>query len=356
MQSKEETWYVMVELIIGLLACLGNTVVIWAVKLNHRLREPTFYFIVSLAVADIAVGAVVIPLAVVINFGLQTHFYSCLFLVCILLVLTQSSIMSLLAIAIDRYLRVKIAKRYKSIATRQRVWIAIGLCWAISVVLGFLPMFGWHSKEELQGTNTSCLVNCTFLAVVSMSYMVYLNFASVLAPLLIMVVLYLEIFYRIKKHLKVSVASSGESNKDYRKEQKLAKSVTLVLFMFAGCWLPLHIVNCIIYYNKITDVPRYIILIGISLTHSNSAINPFIYALRIGKIQEPLLYIWKKYFLFKDNSSQTPEDKEEVASKAGASQTECPFDESGDRPKTGPAMTCHPVPKLAALLHSMLPR
>ena len=71
----------------------------------------TFSFIVSLAMADICVGILVIPLAIIISLGLNTQFYTCLFLSCLLLIITQSSILSLLAIAIDRYLRVKIPTR-----------------------------------------------------------------------------------------------------------------------------------------------------------------------------------------------------------------------------------------------------
>lgn len=103
--------YMGMEVLIAVSSVIGNVMVIWAVKINRSLRDTTFWFIVSLAVADIAVGALVIPLAMTISIGLQTHFYSCLLVACTVLVLTQSSILALLAIAIDRYLRVKIPTR-----------------------------------------------------------------------------------------------------------------------------------------------------------------------------------------------------------------------------------------------------
>ncbi|XP_043932084.1 adenosine receptor A3 [Protopterus annectens] len=100
--------YYVIESVIAVVSILGNTVVVFAIKQNPALRDTTFCFIVSLAMADIAVGALVIPLAITINVGLETQFYTCLFIACVLLILTQSSVLSLLAIAIDRYLRVKI--------------------------------------------------------------------------------------------------------------------------------------------------------------------------------------------------------------------------------------------------------
>ena len=59
--------YISVEILIGLCAIVGNVLVIWVVKLNPSLQTTTFYFIVSLALADIAVGVLVMPLAIVIR-------------------------------------------------------------------------------------------------------------------------------------------------------------------------------------------------------------------------------------------------------------------------------------------------
>lgn len=103
--------YIYIEAAIALASVLGNVLVVVAVYVNQALRNTTFCFIVSLAVADIAVGVFVIPLAIIISQDFIMQFYTCLFLSCLLLVITQSSILSLLAIAIDRYLRVKIPIR-----------------------------------------------------------------------------------------------------------------------------------------------------------------------------------------------------------------------------------------------------
>lgn len=103
--------YISIESAIALASVVGNVLVVLVVCVNRTLRNTTFSFIVSLAVADISVGALVIPLAIIISLGLNTQFYTCLFFSCLLLIITQSSILSLLAIAIDRYLRVKIPTR-----------------------------------------------------------------------------------------------------------------------------------------------------------------------------------------------------------------------------------------------------
>lgn len=103
--------YIVLELLIAVLSVLGNVLVCWAVCLNSNLQSITNFFVVSLAVADIAVGVLGIPFAIVISTGFCSNFYGCLFIACFVLVLTQSSIFSLLAIAIDRYIAIKIPLR-----------------------------------------------------------------------------------------------------------------------------------------------------------------------------------------------------------------------------------------------------
>lgn len=103
--------YIGIEMVIAVLSISGNVLVCWAVAINSTLKNATNYFLVSLAVADILVGCLAIPFAIVISLGLPLDFYGCLFMACFVLVLTQSSIFSLLAIAIDRYLAVKIPLR-----------------------------------------------------------------------------------------------------------------------------------------------------------------------------------------------------------------------------------------------------
>ncbi|XP_073471753.1 adenosine receptor A1 isoform X1 [Aquarana catesbeiana] len=297
--------YIVIEVLIALVSVLGNILVIWAVIVNQALRDTTFFFIVSLAVADIAVGALVIPLAIIISIGLETEFYSCLMVACIMLILTQSSILALLAIAVDRYLRVKIPTSYKSFVTARRAVIAITGCWVLSFIVGLVPMFGWNNisnlRKEQNSTFGEIFITCEFETVISMEYMVYFNFfVWVLPPLILMLIIYLEVFNLIQRQLNKKVSSSSKDpQKYYGKELKIAKSLALILLLFALSWLPLHILNCITLFCQTCSTPMIITYIAIFLTHGNSAMNPIVYAFRIDKFRFTFLYIWKKYFCCK---------------------------------------------------------
>ncbi|KAM4795737.1 adenosine receptor A3-like [Rhinophrynus dorsalis] len=292
--------YIVVETVIGISSVLGNILVIWAVKLNPGLQNATYYFIVSLAMADLAVGVLVMPLAIVLSLGIQINFYSCLFMCSLIIILTNASILSLLAIAIDRYLRIKIPTRYRIAITSKRICLFISLTWTLSILAGMVPMFGWNNRLYLKEEERD-YPRCTFMGVMSMDYMVYFNiFGWVFLPLIIMFTLYVEIFYLIRKQLKLNPSNSTGKGVFYGMEYKTAKSLALVLLLFALSWLPLSILNCIIYYDP--DVQksrafRVTLFFAILLSHANSAMNPVIYAFKIRKFKDAYMKIIRKYIL-----------------------------------------------------------
>ncbi|XP_034728369.1 adenosine A2a receptor a [Etheostoma cragini] len=297
------SFYIVLELLIAVFSVLGNVLVCWAVGLNSNLQSITNFFVVSLAVADIAVGVLAIPFAIVISTGFCSNFYGCLFIACFVLVLTQSSIFSLLAIAIDRYIAIKIPLRYNGLVTGQRAQGIIAICWVLSIIIGLTPMMGWHKLPE--SSNSTCppgLMKCLFEGVVVMEYMVYFNFlACVLIPLVLMLAIYLCIFMAARHQLKlmeVKVVHGEKSRSTLQKEVQAAKSLAIIVGLFAVCWLPLHIINCFTLFCPLCDrPPAWIMYVAIILSHANSVINPFIYAYRIREFRQTFRKIIRRHIL-----------------------------------------------------------
>ncbi|XP_007435444.1 adenosine receptor A2a-like [Python bivittatus] len=287
--------YIVFELVIALLAILGNILVCWAVYLNSNLQNVTNYFVASLAAADIAVGVLAIPFAITISTGFCAFFYGCLFIACFVLVLTQSSIFSLLAIAIDRIIAIRIPLRYNALVTSSRAKGVIAICWFLSFIIGLTPMLGWHERnleekgQAKNGSSINCssnMVACLFEAVVTMEYMVYYNFfACVLVPLLLMFGIYLKIFMAARRQLKQieNKMMHGERTRSIlQREVHAAKSLAFIVGVFAICWLPLHVINCFTLFCKSCRRPSlWVMYLAIILSHANSVVNPLIYAYQI---------------------------------------------------------------------------
>ncbi|KAI4884446.1 hypothetical protein NFI96_032116 [Prochilodus magdalenae] len=327
--AKMDGVYIAIELIIAVLSIAGNVLVCWAVAINSTLKNATNYFLVSLAVADILVGCLAIPFAITISIGLLSDFYGCLFLACFVLVLTQSSIFSLLAVAVDRFLAVKIPLRYKELVTGKRAREIITILWILSFIIGLIPFAGWNKKdsncyrlknecvkvnisnstigEDLPtncGFFQSCQVSCQFENVVDMRYMVYFNFfGCVLIPLVIMLDIYVKIFTVARKQLRQielrSTVGNGESHHHHRllqREIRAAKSLSIIVGLFAVCWLPVHILNCLTLYTELRK-PDFVMYMAIILSHANSAVNPIIYAYRIREFRHTFRKILSRHFL-----------------------------------------------------------
>ncbi|KAK2915323.1 adenosine receptor A1-like [Channa argus] len=291
----EELSYTSVEVLIAVGCCLGNVLVILAVWISKSIHQPTFCLIVSLAVADFMVGCVAIPLAVVVDGRVRTSFHSCVFISCVVILLTLVSVLCLVAIAVDRFLRVYVPLRYKRTVTRKHSFLAVAACWIVAVPLSFAPMLGWYNHETLSTSVNSTIV-CEFIKVIPMSYLVYFNFFLCdVTPLLAMTVLYGFVFCTIRGSLREKPGNGGPAHNYLKKEKQLAGSLALVLVLFAVSWLPLHIMNCIIYFVGSDVVPPTAFYVGILLSHANSAINPIVYAFKIQKIRSGYLKIWRQY-------------------------------------------------------------
>ncbi|XP_038590525.1 adenosine A2a receptor b [Micropterus salmoides] len=317
MLKNDQLVYIGLELVIACLAVAGNILVCWSVCLNSNLQSITNFFVVSLAVADIAVGLLAIPFAITISTGFCANFFGCLFIACFVLILTQSSIFSLLAIAVDRYIAIKNPLRYNSLVTGERAKGIIALCWVLSVGIGLTPMLGWNKgwNTTNTATNNSCpegLTECLFEEVVTMDYMIYFNFfGCVLVPLLVMLVIYAHIFMAARRQLRlmgVKVAhtpapgeitsSSSVCRSTLQKEVHAAKSLAIIVGLFALCWLPLHIINCFNYLCQ--DCKRshiWVMNIAIILSHANSVVNPFIYAYRLREFRQTFRRILYQHIL-----------------------------------------------------------
>lgn len=172
---------------------------------------------------------------------------------------------------------------------------------------------GWNSTALT--SNSICpdgLTECLFEGVVTMDYMIYFNFfGCVLLPLLVMLLIYTHIFMAARRQLRLmglkvaQAPSPGEmtfsskmSRSTLQREVHAAKSLAIIVGLFAVCWLPLHIINC--FNHLCRDCGRshfWLMNIAIILSHANSVVNPFIYAYRLREFRHTFWRIVNQHIL-----------------------------------------------------------
>lgn len=139
--------YTVLEILVAVMAIVGNAMVICVFQRERRLRRRTNYYIVSLALADLLVGMLGIPFAILASVGLPKNLYACLFTVSLLVVLCTISIFCLVAVSVDRYWAILYPLAYsKNVRTKT----AIGkLCVWRCIFSSAISVYPVYSKNYL---------------------------------------------------------------------------------------------------------------------------------------------------------------------------------------------------------------
>ncbi|KAG5832083.1 sphingosine 1-phosphate receptor 1-like [Anguilla anguilla] len=282
-----------VFLVICLLIVLENTVVLVAIWRNKKFHLPMYYLLGNLTLSDLLAGFTY--MVNIVTSGANT-----LRLTPVkwflreggVFITLAASIISLLAIAIERHVTMVRMKPYQG-AKRGRMFSLIGASWVVAALLGVLPITGWNCIGGLE----SC---STVLPLYAKSYILFCV-SIFIAILLAIVVLYVRIFRIVKSNTQRlsigggggTVASPSPRRGSARKSQKylaLLKTVTIVLGVFIACWLPLFIL-------LLTDFccPRGecgVLLkadyfLGVAII--NSLLNPIIYTLTSRDMRRAIL-------------------------------------------------------------------
>jgi len=135
--------------------------VIVAVLTDANLRRTSNYFIVSLALADALVAAVVMTFAIANDvtgrwvFGART----CRVWISADVMCSTASILNLCAISLDRYVHVRRPLHYDRLVTHHRSLTAIAVVWIMSALISFLPIqLGWH---RVNGSDRAAVASST---------------------------------------------------------------------------------------------------------------------------------------------------------------------------------------------------
>ncbi|XP_004374609.1 5-hydroxytryptamine receptor 1A [Trichechus manatus latirostris] len=198
------SYQVITSLLLGTLifcAVLGNACVVAAIVLERSLQNVANYLIGSLAVTDLMVSVLVLPMAAlyqVLNKWTLGQVTCDLFIALDVLCCT-SSILHLCAIALDRYWAITDPIDYVNKRTPRRAAALISLTWLIGFLISIPPMLGWRTPEDRSDPDA-----CTISK--DQGYTIYSTFGAFYIPLMLMLVLYGRIFraarFRIRKTVK----------------------------------------------------------------------------------------------------------------------------------------------------------
>ena len=176
---------------------IGNVFVLAAVILEKNLHNVANYLIASLAVADLMVASLVMPLAALNEVSTQWFLGPevCDMFISFDVLCCTSSILHLVAIALDRYWAVTQVDYIHNRSAR-RILIMVALSWGISATISIPPLFGWKDANFDPNVTGECLISQDW------GYTVYSTVGAFYLPLLVMMIIYMKIFRAARKRIR----------------------------------------------------------------------------------------------------------------------------------------------------------
>lgn len=170
---------------------VGNILVCVAVCLVRKLRRPCNYLLVSLAVSDLCVAILVMPMAMLYEILGNWPFgpVFCDLWVSFDVLSCTASILNLCMISVDRYYAITKPLEYGVKRTPRRMIFCVFLVWLGAACISLPPLLILGNERE----ESHCIVCQNF------GYQIYATLGSFYIPLLVMIVVYYKIFRAARK-------------------------------------------------------------------------------------------------------------------------------------------------------------
>ncbi|XP_045673587.1 5-hydroxytryptamine receptor 2C [Phyllostomus hastatus] len=187
-----QNWPALPIVLIVILTIGGNILVILAVSLEKKLHNATNYFLMSLAIADMLVGLLVMPLSlltILYDYVWPLPRYLCPIWISLDVLFSTASIMHLCAISLDRYAAIRNPVEHSRFNLRTKAIMKIAIVWAIPIGVSVpIPVIGLRDEDKVFVHNTTCVLNDPNFVLIG-------SFIAFCIPLTIMVITYCMTIY-----------------------------------------------------------------------------------------------------------------------------------------------------------------
>ncbi|XP_031163359.1 neuromedin-U receptor 1 [Sander lucioperca] len=305
-----------IYLVIFLVGVVGNVLTCTVIARNKVMWTPTNYYLFSLAVSDLLVLLLGMPLELYElwqNYPFLLGKGGCYFKTFIFETVCLASILNVTALSVERYIAVVHPLRAKYVVTRTHAKRVILTVWGVSVLCA-LPNTSLHGIAVLHSRSTSPAGNITveipdsaICTLVKPRWMYNLTIQMTtllffMLPMLTISALYMLIGLQLKREkmrqtLEAKTGFGQDSFCSVRSQQQKARrrQVTKMLFVlvvvFGICWAPFHTDRLmwsfiIDWTDYQLEIFQYVHIISGVFFYLSSAVNPILYNLMSTRFRE----------------------------------------------------------------------
>ena len=265
------TFMAVLNAFLSITACLGNALILVALRKETSLHPPSKLLLSNLAATDLCVGLISEPLAAVIScmFVVSENWKICLYAIVVQFIISNAlclvSLLTLTAISVDRLLALLLGLRYRQVVTLKRVYLIVVTFWAVSAIFSIMQFLNFFIILVCSIIIFSlCMVTSTFS--------------------------YTKIFLTLRHHqnqVQDQVQQPNQANQLNIARYRKAVSTALCLkFTLLACYLPQVISTTLIIYLDPSSSVSLAFGFTTTLVFANSSLNPILYCWKIEEVRQ----------------------------------------------------------------------
>ncbi|XP_015765044.1 PREDICTED: melanocyte-stimulating hormone receptor-like isoform X2 [Acropora digitifera] len=271
-EGKEVIYILVVSLLLGITAIVGNTLILIALHKNTSLHQPSKALLRNLVASDLCVGFVQLVHGAVGISILQGWWQMCHLLFLVNAIASNISITislwTITAISVDRLLALLLKLRYRQVVTIRKVYAVAMASWVIGISNATLWCFSLLAWKVLLGTKVAvCLTTSAYC--------------------------YTRTFLRLRhQHTQVlhnlRQPENQASRIDEIRYRKTVSSSLWLLLALLFCYSPFLLLVSFA-FREIQNNPSPVFINALTTTallmYFNSTLNPILYCWRIKEVR-----------------------------------------------------------------------
>uniref|UniRef100_A0A3Q1IAW0 G-protein coupled receptors family 1 profile domain-containing protein n=1 Tax=Anabas testudineus TaxID=64144 RepID=A0A3Q1IAW0_ANATE len=294
-----------IYLIIFVVGVVGNVLTCTVIARNKVMWTPTNYYLFSLAVSDLLVLLLGMPLELYElwqNYPFLLGEGGCYFKTFLFETVCLASILNVTALSVERYIAVVHPLRAKYVVTRTHAKRVILTVWGVSILCA-VPNTSLHGIAMLYSRSTGPsggninvkIPDSAMCTLVKPRWMYNLTIQVTtllffILPMLTISVLYMLIGLQLKRE-KIHQALGAKSGFQKARRQQVTKMLFVLVVVFGICWAPFHTDRLMwSFINDWTDnhmkIFKYVHIISGVFFYLSSAVNPILYNLMSTRFRE----------------------------------------------------------------------
>ena len=248
---------------------MGNMLVIILFAREKKLRKKSLFLVMNMALADVMLGAVALPLYVYLIVGPNYHLWTAKaahksIFYFLDTTFSQSSLVSAGFISCERFYAVFRPLKHKTLSMRT-YGIVIFTVWSLAILVSIIVVLFYEYNSFKAATLSWMSFPLSFLLIVCICNI------------------------SLWRKVRTRNITLQQQNRAAFQNQRLTNALLFVSAISVLSWLPLVIVNYLVFVQGL-DIPRRFLLVNIIniLNLANSILNPFVYALGIPEFRQAL--------------------------------------------------------------------